>query len=365
VTIQYGMEATGIDIRYRGDKGYVVSGRIAGSALAGPQEVSPSVQLMRTATNTLEAQVTAVPRDDEHSFAFYGVADGDYYIFARRGSYEADDGAASKRVPVSVRGRDVTGIAISLAPLGSLAGRVILDPGTRNLRCESKRAPAIEETLLSFSTDGSADTDSSSQLATALLPPDDKGDFIFRGLPAARYRLDIRRFLDPACYVRALTVSGPAGAAVDASRNGFNLRPGQRISGISVVIGEGAASLQGRVVPDKKGASLPERLRVHLIPAERESAGEMLRYFESEVQSDGHFSLLNLAPGRYWIVARPVLDNGPMQRANRPLAWSAATRAALRRDAQALNSSIELRPCQRVADYEVRYAAVLDSPSAK
>ncbi|MEK6286058.1 MAG: carboxypeptidase-like regulatory domain-containing protein [Acidobacteriota bacterium] len=365
VSLHDGAEATGIDIRYRGERGYAVSGTIADASFTNSLVAPVIVLLIRASNDMLEAQAFVQPRAGERAFAFYGVPDGDYYLSARRGSSESDDGAISKRVPVKLRGRDVTGVGISLVPLGSIAGRMTLDVTTRNLKCETTPAPAIEETLITVQTDETDSSDPSSRFASGMNAPDSKGDFLFQGLRAGRYLLDTRRLLDEAWYVRAFTVPGPTNTPLDASRSGISVRPGQRINGIRVVLGEGAASLRGRVAAGKEGASLPDRLRVYLLPAEPDSAGDILRFFDAELQSDGSFKLTNLAPGRYLVVARQRSEEEAKQRSPRPLAWNATERANLRRLAEVSNTTLELKPCQRVSDYELRYSPPKEAPRDK
>jgi hypothetical protein len=365
VIVRYGAEATGIDIRYRGEHGYAISGSIADTSISDSLNVNVSIVLFRASNDTVEGQASIQPRGSERAFAFYGVPDGDYYVTARRSPYQSDDGAASKRVPVKVRGHDLTGVGISLVPLGSIAGRLTVDLATRDLKCETKVTPAFEETLMSISTDDMDSSDPSSRFASALYTPDKKGDFLFQGLPAARYRVDSRLLLDEAWYIRALTVPGPTNTPVDASSGGIVVRPGQRINGVRFVLGEGAASIRGRVVPDKEGASLPDRLRVHLVPAEPNSAEDTLRFFEVEVQSDGSFKLANVAPGRYWLLARQLPEEDSKQRLPRPQAWNAAARAGLRREAVVSNVAIDLKPCQRIPDYQFRYTPLTVAPPPK
>ena len=365
VSLQFGAEATGIDIRYRGEPGYALSGTIADASLTDTFAVGISVLLIRAPSDTLEAQTSAQQRGNDRSFAFYGVPDGDYYLTARRAPNQSDDGAGSKRVPVKIRGRDVTGVGISLVPNGSIAGRLTRDIATLNLKCETARAPAIEETLITVQTDDTDSSDPSTRFASPVNAPDNKGDFLFRGLPAGRYLLDSRRFMDEAWYVRAVTVPGPTNTPVNASHSGITVRPGQRINGIRVVLGEGAASLRGRVVAQQEGASMPDRLRVHLVPAEPGSTNDTLRFFDAEVHSDGSFKLTNLAPGRYLVFTRQRTEEEAKQRSPRPLAWNATARAGLHRLAQAANTTIELKPCQRVADYQLRYASPKDTPQRR
>ena len=70
-----------------------------------------------------------------------------------------------------------------------------------------------------------------------------------------------------------------------------------------------------------------------------------------------------LAPGRYLAVARPfVVESG--ERAPRPAALDAKTRALLRREAESANTTVELKPCQRTADFVLRFPPPA-TPAAK
>ena len=216
-----------------------------------------------------------------------------------------------------------------------------------------------------ISTDDTGISDPSSRFSSPLYTPDNQGNFVFQGLPAGRYRVDSRLLLDEAWYVRAMTVPGPTNTPVDATSTGIIVRSGRRINGVRLVLGEGAASIRGRVAPEKEGAPLPDRLRVHLVPSEPNSADVTLRYIEAEVQSDSTFKLLNVAPGRYWLLARPLPEEDSKLRIPRPQAWNPAARAALHREAAASNVAIELKPCQRVAEYRLLFAPAKESPRPK
>ena len=107
-------------------------------------------------------------------------------------------------------------------------------------------------------------------------------------------------------------------------------------------------ALSGKVAPEKEGSRLPARLRVHLVPAEAGAASDVLRYAEAFARSDGSFSLSNIAPGKYWLVARAAPDDEPSDGPPPPAAWDAVERAKLRKEAEAMKVEIELKPCQRV-----------------
>jgi hypothetical protein len=87
-----------------------------------------------------------------------------------------------------------------------------------------------------------------------------------------------------------------------------------------MTLAAGAAALQGSIVSARENAQLPPRLRVHLTPAETSASDDVLRYYETVARTDGSFALTNLAPGKYWLLARQLAEDESPERAPRPLA---------------------------------------------
>jgi hypothetical protein len=94
---------------------------------------------------------------------------------------------------------------------------------------------------------------------------------------------------------------------------------------------------------------------VHLIPAEKEAADDVLRYAQATANGDGGFQFKHLAPGRYYLLAKPVKNDETGAAAARLQAWDNSQRAALRKEAEAANVSVELQPCQRIKDYKLKH----------
>jgi hypothetical protein len=193
--------------------------------------------------------------------------------------------------------------------------------------------------------------------------PDDVGAFTINTLEAGRYRLSVRLF-DEALYVRSIQAPAPAptaparGGAATANAAAapgdvLDVKAGQQLSGIAVRVAAGAAYLSGTVAAAEPALPLAQ-LRVHLVPQERERAEDALRYYETPVAGDGTFAFKNLAPGRYLVVARPTAPEADGS-TPRPAAWDATARAALRRDAESANNTIELQPCKRTTDLKLRF----------
>jgi hypothetical protein len=344
VKVGAGEEATGIDIRYRGERGHAIRGVVAG---ADDRDHRPNVRL-----RSLGAQggfTYSNVEDQSLKFAFEGLPDGEYELTAGRGvSSDGDNGATSAPQRVTIKGADVDGIELRLIPSGSLSGRVILAGDSADCRLQQrKRLADISPSL--YRDDGT-------QRGLMLGRPTEQGAFVIRGVEVGRYRL--AAWLPHAqWYLRAITQTGPAPAnkPVDVSRDGFTLQPGERKTGFIVTVAEGAALLSGKVISSTEGASLPARLRVYLVPAESASAGDASRYAEIEAESNGRFTMRHLAPGRYYLLARPASDAESSEAPPRPAAWSAENRAKLWREARAAKVEIELQACQRVMDYVLRY----------
>src|SRR5205085_2313157 len=114
-----------------------------------------------------------------------------------------------------------------------------------------------------------------------------------------------------------------------------------------------AALRRHRPPGGRRGDPERPRLRVHLLPAEREHADDVLRFFETTPGADGAFLFKNLPPGRYLLLARLAADANDAT--PRPASWDADARARLRREAEAANTTVELQPCQRATDFALRF----------
>jgi protocatechuate 3,4-dioxygenase beta subunit len=369
VLTQGGSEASGIDIRCRDGRGHAVSGRISGALPSGSSNRAITVTLARAASGEAEAMLTAFPRDGLSAFGFYGVSDGEYEVLAYSG-LGTEESAASEPQGVKVKGSDVTGVELTLARLGSLAGRVVIEAARdteRKLACGDKPGGASlgEVVIIARRDEKDARTDSLRLILplTASSAPNEKSEFVISSLLAGRYRVETQ-LPNNGWYAKAMSLpsttqtarSTAAGRASDAAREGVIVKPGERVRGLTVTLASGAAGLQGRVISAAEGAPLPVSLRVHLVPAERESADDVLRFAETLAQSDGTFTFRNIPPGRYWLMAKPGGDQSS-ERTYRPAVWDSDKRAALRREAENGDAVIELQPCQRVSDHQLRFSS--------
>ena len=373
VSVRSGDETTGIDIKYKGVEGHSISGVVLGTIEASAAAGAVTIFLSHAGTTSLLSLGIVGVADPRRAFSFNGIADGEYDLSAAYFSSATENGlVGTKRV--AVRGGDVTGVELRLAALASITETITLDPIKPEGKCD-KRGSQVIETILSVPRDEPKKGGNQTMISMfggGLGMLNNKGEFALRNLEAGRYRMEIKLPTE-SWYVRAIHL--PAAAAQRASQESQPTQPaqpsaakpnqsnawqgvvtiksGEHLSGASIMVGQDAAGLRGRATPTGEGTAIPDGSRVHLILADREQANNVLRYSETLVNSDGSFAFTNIAPGRYFILAR-VEPPTEMDAAPRPSAWDPTARAKLRREAEAANTIVELKPCQRIADYALK-----------
>ena len=364
VTIRSGEEANA-DIQYRGEPGHAISGGVSGVAPSASAAVftSASINIFDVKTKTLVMTVTASSIND-YTFAAYGLSDGEYELVAQSFS-QSRDIRASDAKRVKVQGADVTGVNLNVIAQPAISGRFVLDSAF-TAECVKRRDTALQETMIfarrENQTVKSADPKVPATIQVPLMYADQladaagdaKGDFILRNLHAGTYRFSFT-LPNSAWYLKSLSLRvNPRTADARVVSEGVSLS-NQTVSGLSATLGEGAASVHGTVVTDE-GKPVRDRLLIYLVPAEKDSAANLLRYFETRSEADGRFELRNLPPGDYLAVATTVEENrapGILVRQDPNL------RTKVIRDAQKLNQSITLKPCETVENFALSNQSII------
>jgi hypothetical protein len=368
VSVRSGDETSGINIKHKSIEGHSISGVVLGDVQAGSLNGAITILLSNAGSTSILSFSIASANEPSRPFSFSGIADGEYDVFASFLTTATDNAVVGTK-RVTVRGLDVSGVELRMAPLASLAGTITLDPIKPEDKCDERGSQLIE-TIPTLPRDEPKKKSSTSMIAIlsgGLGLLNEKGEFALRNLEAARYRLEIK-LPTAGWYVRAINLPGGAARASQpptaqpgqpvAANSNLNswqgvvtLKSGEKLSGVSIMVGQDAAGLVGRAGAD--GATIREGTRVHLVPVEREEANNVLRYSETLVNRDGSFAFTNLAPGRYFILSR-VETPTEADAQPRPAALDPLARAKVRREAETANSIIELKPCQRVLDYSLK-----------
>jgi hypothetical protein len=356
ISMRGGEEVSDVDIRYRGERGRIISGDVT---LPSNLHTEFLVTLMSGGDAELPLSSTSRRRPGG-GFIFEGVGDGEYKLIAQS-SDSSGEIALSESKPISVRGSDVTGIKLTAKVLGSVSGRVVLQE-TKIAECTDKQHPLAYEAFVVASPRENEAAKQIPQMLQQLWSlgersrPDRDGSFLLKNLAAGEYHFGLG-FHAPQWYVNSITfvpaVPNATAKSVDATRVWTNVKASERLANLTVTLVQGGASLRGMLVLGE-GEQVPRGLFVYLVPAEREKANDVLRFFAAPVQSNGYIGFANVPPGRYWIVAQPGEETPTMPLTTKiRLPNEAETRKRLRLDAEAAKNEIELKPCQTIDTFRL------------
>ncbi|MDQ3010822.1 MAG: carboxypeptidase-like regulatory domain-containing protein, partial [Acidobacteriota bacterium] len=343
VTVRSGEEAAGIDIRYRREPGFALSGKVTGAPAndQGAAAMTTSfVMLTKAGTDTVVATAIVLPIGDTSSYSFYGLPNGEYEATASRPSLKDASVMTSASRRVAINGRDITGIDLALVASASISGSVALEKlPTASVadgqKCEAGRESFLDEIVLRARMDDPNEKPSQ-RVALFGTPgvsvPNGKGEYAIGGLQAGRHFVEAQ-LPGEHWYVKSIVwTSAPAAtpAARQVGSNGLTLKADDKLSGVQIVVAEGAASVKGKLTaPDAKGGKLPARVRVYLLPAEPDAKDDLLRFAEVKAEDDGSFNFMNLAPGKYLLTARAIPETESNDKPPKPVTWNPIERVKL------------------------------------
>lgn len=290
VLVTTGEERSGIDVRLQ----YVPLAKVSGFVTPTGQSSGATVMLGHSADSFGRDQEVqgAAPADSDGRFEFGNVPPGQYTIFALARSSD-HVGWQVARTDIAIAGEDLTGVSVSLEPAFTIAGRLVIDGSA------VKPDLALDLTL---------------QLSTP------------RELPGmAGVMLDVRgdRFtagpFGPGLYRRSnyrsqAGVTSPIGkwwlkSVVANGRDILDtpLDLHQSIDDAVATLSDRASELSG-LVTDPKGTPAPEPFvvvfstdRATWFPGSRRVVG-------MHPDKDGRYSIRNLPPGDYRVVATSDLE---------------------------------------------------------
>lgn len=351
--VRAGDETSGVDIRYRGEPGRVISGTANGAF--NPNSFTAFNITLTTILNGAAQWVSSsFQSPGSRGFSFLGVVDGDYVLSAQSALVGGEITMSEPR-PIKVRGADVTSIELTTKPLPSIAGRLKLE-ASKAPECQGKRRPLFAETLITATRQEKSSPIEFAGFFSTTAAPDKEGLFTLRNVQPGQYIFN-PQFFARYWYLQSISLppnAKTAGAAqpVDGTKNWTTVKLGDRVGQLAVVLAEGAASLRGQLTTPE-GQKLPPKLIIYLVPAEREKADDVLRFFVAVVTGEGNFVFSNLAPGRYWLLVRPLSEIAAATDFKLRLPDQATARANLRRESEAAKTELELKPCQNVTAYKL------------
>ena len=352
IIVRPGEESTA-DIRYKGEPGYTISGNVKTAGGNGAQV------FLRSVGSGMSLGAAFQPPGNR-GFSFSGLADGEYKLVGQEFSMTQTSWTPmlgrSDIKRITVKGANVTGIELIPKPVSSISGRITLER-TKAPECAGKRPPLFAETMVQIQRhekDSENDDDLYARTGAHLSPVDGSGAFVARALPPARYRFE-PRFHARYWYLQSITMNttAPKPQKIDAAATWTALKSGEQLTNVIITLAEGAASIRGRLEL-AEGAATPAGMVVYLVPAEPDKAEDVLRFFVTDVASDGTFTLNSLPPGKYLAVTQTNVDAqiATLTKLRQPEATPARTK--LRHTAETQKTEIELKPCQNLVDYKLK-----------
>jgi beta-lactamase regulating signal transducer with metallopeptidase domain len=227
------------------------------------------------------------------TFEVLDVLPGEYYLVPRvNQSIPPGSGNFTvNRIPVDVRDRDVTGLAIELFAGVSVNGVLTVDG----------HAPGNATVRVALAAVGNPSPIYQGITVRAVIPKADDGTFTIVNIPPTRYRVEMGAGLPPDLYVADVHLAGAS--VFDTGLDVGKEPPGQ----LQVMLRSGAGIVEG-VVRDGAGKPVPNATVVVIPPDVRRENRAL--YKTGTTDAVGKFVVRGIAPGSYKVFAFQGIAGG-------------------------------------------------------
>jgi hypothetical protein len=295
VTVSTGQEVSEISFALTPTRVAAISGTVTTSS--GKPVANEMVMLAPANPTMFFGPMSGMGRTrPDGSFTISNVAAGDYRLEARVAG-ETDGGpfgpgaAETASVPLTVSGRDISGLAIVTAATATATGRVVFDGGVPpGVLPGAVTVFAPPEAPMQFSLGGG--------------PSRVRDDWTveIRGLAGRRF---IRAPGLPSGWaLKSVTVNGQ-----DVTDSVIEFKPGENLSGLEITLTQHLPSISGSVQGERNMPA--DDYVVVAFSSDSRRWGSQTRYVRSaRPDQSGKFVLKSLPPDEYLVVAVESLETG-------------------------------------------------------
>jgi hypothetical protein len=296
VTIAIGQEAQSVNFSVVPIRYATVSGRAVNST-GGPIATS-SISLSTAAPNVILMNQKATVTLDG-TFTIPGVAPGDYHLRVATSHNGVREFAS---LGIAVSGQDVGGLAVVTAPGASASGRVRMEGN------------AVERPRMSIATFPSAPSAEDTHSASSAVRAD--GIFELVGLSGRQ----VFRLANPVSdwFLKSVTLDGR-----DITESGYAFVPGEKVSGIDIVLTQRVTALSG-TVQDDRGRPIGDYTVVAFPQDSSKWVYRTRSIRAARPDQDGKFLLKGLPPDEYRVVAVEYIEAGEETDPERLEKWKAS-----------------------------------------
>ena len=319
INVASGSVTENVDISYRAQKGHSISGTVVKGVGAPP---GASVYLLDPSSGIILQSTPTMLSSPE--FILSGIGDGEYEIEASTSEKPDQSRMISPKQRVKVKEADVSGVQLTMASLGTIQAKILLEPLTDDPCPQSLRLGHLS---LEAVIDNREKSDARFNHAEAA--PDEKGVCLLLNLVSGKYRFNLSG-LATNWYLKQITDSKLNDAGL------VSLAAGGRAE-VAITLASGAATLSGKA---------PKKSRLYLVPDQQTTPLKLVQVRTAQTNDDGAFVIGNLAPGSYRVFARAAS-------AKDTSAISVEELPQIKKDAEVKGMLIELKPCQQLKDVKL------------
>ena len=286
VEVKEGAEVAGIDIRLGlASQTYKVSGRVVDAATGKPFTTA-AVNYGATVGDmkTLSPRALGTTPNARGEFQLDGVVPGKYHAFAW---FDDDSEFYSDAAPFEVTNGDVAGVNVKVHLGQTVSGKVVIEGDS-----DSEAQAWFSQLQLEANSRG--DDVSAPRQLTVRVAPD--GSFRLAGVQPGRLSFYTNTFFAPTKLAVLRTERGGA-----AQKEGVQVRAGETVNDIRVVLAVASAKLRGEI-KTTGGGSLDDY--DVMIMATREGGEPWFYKRTGEVDADGGFTIEDLIPGDYEVTVQ-------------------------------------------------------------